>query len=49
MDRLNDEGKKLVKQYIHLLNISGEYDLQSPVKQRASPERTARLSGTNGV
>ena len=23
--------------------------LQSPVKQRASPERTARLSGTNGV
>lgn len=26
IDRLNDEGKKLVKQYIHLLNISGEYD-----------------------
>ena len=24
-------------------------DMQSPVKQRASPERTARLSGTNGV
>ena len=23
--------------------------VQSPVKQRASPERTARLSGTNGV
>ena len=26
MDRLNDEGQKLVKQYIRLLNKSGEYD-----------------------
>ena len=31
--------------YLHYVNAL----LQSPVKQRASPERTARLSGTNGV
>ena len=30
--------------------INAPYSIvQSPVKQRASPERTARLSGTNGV
>ena len=32
-----------IKEFFHL------FFLQSPVKQRASPERTARLSGTNGV
>lgn len=42
MDELLDT---IVQAYEHL----EKSQMQSPVKQRASPERTARLSGTNGV
>lgn len=52
-----DTDPKLLLSEKRTLEAAGPYAkegkrvcaLQSPVKQRASPERTARLSGTNGV
>ena len=56
---LNDDTPWTVKEAYKTMrtNVTREqlavffraFAVQSPVKQRASPERTARLSGTNGV
>lgn len=43
-----DDGTYIINNKDQPTNLFFEI-LQSPVKQRASPERTARLSGTNGV
>lgn len=50
----SEEIKKRINLYLFMDKNKGIPSLmdklmQSPVKQRASPERTARLSGTNGV